>query len=276
MRKTTFARAALAGLTLLITAGLTTPSPAALTTNLIPNPSVEQSYLPPQIANPTPDVNQPVLPVGWIFEGASELFDHAAHAPGAHKGQYFVQVSGSWSGPRRDCSAKSANAAAPCVDVPGGAQRDQLYQYYSVAPAWRPQMPIPVTPGQKYTFSSWMFRSIPLDGTGAITKVRWLDANNVPIKIENGPSLVASESGRSNYYTFALQSAQGPGPFLDQSTVWQYRAADLTAPAGARFAIPLLGFSDSAWIGSSGFDYVCFTPTPALLSDNVCRQTFAQ
>lgn len=280
--RTGTARAAMAALTLLVAGGLSTPAPAAPTnTNLVKNPDFESSPLPEAVRRPAPGVDQPVLPTDWIFEGASELFDHAAtHPPFSHHGSYFVQISGAWSGPKKDCSAASAAAGAPCLEVPAPVQqqREGLAQYYSVAPAWRPIDGIPVQAGKEYTFSSWISTSIPLDGTGAVTKVRWLDANGVPIAIANGPSLVApspSSGAKANYTTFAQQSAMGPGPFKDHSVPWSYRKAFVTAPDRAARAILLLGFSDSAWIGSASYDYVCFSLRPTLASNDICQTTYA-
>jgi hypothetical protein len=271
-------RIALAGLTLLLGAGLAAPSQAAITnTNLLKNPDFETSYLPEAVTHPTPEVNQPVWPVEWLAEGAAELFDHAAsHDPFAHHGKYFAQVSGSWSGPRKDCSAVSAGVGS-CTDIPGGAQKDQLAQYYSVAPAWRNQTAIGVTPGTKYTFSAWISTALLLDGTGAVTKVRWLDATGVPIGISNGPTLLApnpTSGPRANYYTFAQQSLNGPGPFPNHGVSWTRRQTVLTAPANARGAILLLGAADSAWIGSVSYDYVCFSVNAPVAND-ICQTTYA-
>jgi hypothetical protein len=250
-------------------AGLPGPAPAG--TNLLTNASFETSVLPAAVADAT---YQPVLPTGWAFEGASELFDHATQSglpgslprfPGAKAGKYWVQISGSWSGSRRDCTLNSA-AGAMCLDVPGGAQKDELYKYYSLAPAWRPLMPIAVT-GGSYTISAWMAYDIPFDGTGAVVKVRWLDANGVPISVSAGPSLIAptpSSNPRANYYTFAERSAGGAGgipanTYAAYQKNWTYGKVTVTAPANAVQAVPLFGYSDSAWIGGVMFDVVCFS-----------------
>jgi hypothetical protein len=255
-------RAALAAVTTLVVGSMTLPASANV--NLAPNPSFENYHLPQQIAEPAPGVRQPILPRDWIFEGATELFDHAStHAPfpPSGGGKYFVQISGSWSGPRtRECSLNSASPSAPCVDVPGGAQRDQIAQYYSIGPAWRTQSAIPVNGGTRYTFSTYISNSFPLDGTGAVTKVRWLDANGVPIGISNGPSLMAPNANSgANYYTFALQSAGDVNAYKEHDVSWTKRVNNnVLAPANARGAVLLLGYSDSAWIGSVSYDLVCF------------------
>ncbi|MFN2642306.1 MAG: hypothetical protein ABR548_10545 [Actinomycetota bacterium] len=254
-----------AALTLCIAGVMTLPSYAGA--NLVQNPSFETTPLPSEVVHAGGAVpggwNQPVIPTGWAFEGATELFDHAAHAPGPKAGQYFVQISGSWSGPRDVCET------GPCTNLPGGAQKDQAYGYYSVQPAWRNLNAIPVSAGTSYTFSAWTALTIPLDKTGAVARVRWVNAQGVPVGVTDAWKLLSAKSG-GTYTNFAKQSAQGPGPFPDGSTAYTFKAANVTAPAGATGAILLLGYTDSAWIGGVAYDVVCF----ARVVDGVCTNLY--
>lgn len=217
--------------------------------NLIVNPGFEETVLPDEVMEiqETLGVDQPLLPVGWIPEGASELFDHT-HAT-YHSGDYSAGISGSWSGPRSDCSVQ-------CVEVPGGSVKDTVYgSLYSAAPAWRTDLPIAVTGGKTYQLKYWVKMSIMLDDSGAVSWVRWLDANRVPIGFSRGPSKIAN-CGGANYATFVT----GDGTFDDQchSPDWSPLKKKLRAPAGASYAIVYLGYSDSAWIGQVLFDDAFF------------------
>lgn len=233
----------LAGLMVVSTGTL---SPAQAASNLAPNHSFEQAYIPPAVAHQPGVYNQPVLPVGWAFEGAAELFDHNSRNP--KHGQYSVAISGSWS-----------------VVNPAGTA------YVSTTPVWRTQLPIPVSPGTTYTFSTWMALSFPLDGTGAFTAIRWVDANGVPIgQSSNGAKLVTPADTDATYQTFVNNSINGYG-FKDESTGWTFGTANLKAPTGAAGAVLLLGYTDSAWIGGVTFDNVCFART----TDNLCTSTYA-
>lgn len=223
-------------------------SPAAAK-NLVVNPGFEETRVPAPVmdAQKDLDINQPVLPVGWIFEGAAELFDHTHGA--FHSGEYSAGISGSWSGPRSECSVQ-------CVEVPGGQQKDTVYgSAYSLAPAWRTDAPIAVTGGKKYKLSFWVKMSILTDGSGAVSWVRWFDANNLPIGYSAGPTKIA-DCGGANYLTFA----NGTGTFGDgcHSPDWQQLKGSMKAPAGAKYATVVLSYSDAAWIGQVIFDDVSF------------------
>lgn len=218
--------------------------------NLLVNPGFEETYLPDAVmdAQKGLGIDQPVLPVGWIFEGAAELFDHTAHAE-FHRGKYSAGISGSWSGPRSECSVQ-------CVDVPGGQQKDTVYgSAYSLAPAWRTDAPIAVKGGKKYKLSYWVKMSILTDGSGAVSWVRWFDANHIPIGYSAGPTKIA-DCGGANYRTFAT----GTGTFNDgcHSPDWQQLKGSVKAPAGAKYATVVLSYSDAAWIGQVIFDDVSF------------------
>jgi hypothetical protein len=258
------ARLAVAALAFAVAGVMALPS-YALTTNLVPNPSFETSHLPSNVVRDYL-FNQPVLPVGWLAEGATELFDHT---PNAHyHGQYSAGISGSWSGPRQVCETP------PCTEV--APQRDALVQAYSLAPSWRTQDPIPVTPGA-YTFSARIKLTIPKDKTGAVTRVRWLDAMGVPIGVSTGPTLYAGALGSTytNFVKDATYDGTGPKNFPEQTTLWTYRVATVTAPAGAAGAILLLSYSDDMWNGSVNYDFVCFTRTPSTSTSDVCKTTYA-
>ncbi|MGH2808939.1 MAG: hypothetical protein ACRDKT_16870 [Actinomycetota bacterium] len=222
---------------------------AAQPRNLVENPGFEETRLPDEVMELQKELglNQPVLPVGWIFEGASELFDHT-HST-FYTGEYSAAISGSWSGPRRECSVQ-------CVEIPGGDQKDSVYgSVYSVSPAWRTDAPIAVEAGKRYKLSFAVKGSIWMDGSGAVSWVRWLDANGVPIGHTPGPSKIA-DCGGANYVTFAA----GNGTFADgcHSPDWSMLKSKVTAPDGASFATVVLSYSDSAWIGQVIFDDVFF------------------
>ncbi|MHB8513315.1 MAG: hypothetical protein ACYDCC_14215 [Actinomycetota bacterium] len=244
---------------------LAIPATSNAAGNLLPNPSFEQTALPSQVMDlqHSQGLNQPLLPVGWIFEGATELFDHTPNHH--HTGQYSVAISGSWSTPRHECSTVPVTGS--CTDVPGGDVRDTVYgQVYSVAPAWRTQNPVAVSAGKQYRLSVYTLLSIPKDGTGAVTRVRWLDANGVPIGSSQGPTLLAPSNGGASWYTF-LAGATAPGSFKDHSVLnWTKIGGTVTAPAGAAGAIVLLGYTDDAWNGQVVYDDACF----ATLSSAVC------
>ncbi|HVL32818.1 MAG TPA: hypothetical protein VM600_04475 [Actinomycetota bacterium] len=236
---------------------LPTTSANASTVNLIPNPSFESHYLPQEVVAVA--FNQPGIPVGWAVEGVSALFDHTPQNP--KKGQYAAAISGSYSGPRKDCSAG-------CVDVPGSAERDTLYQTYSVQPSWRTVQPVPVKSGKMYRFSSWIRLAIPKDATGAVTKIRWFDSTGLQIGASNGPSLIGPTNG-ANYATFAA------GNYKDNTTDWTYRAVNVTAPSGATGAIVVLSYTDDFWIGQAVFDQVCLAEKATSTTQTICDTTFA-
>lgn len=226
--------------------------------NKILNPGFEASYVPAAVLNALADqgIHQPVWPTNWLAEGATELFDHTHNA--FRSGNYAAGISGSWGVPRSDCSVQCTGT------LPGAAQRDQVYgSAYSEAPAWRTDVPVAVTPSTTYTLSYYVQMSIVMDGSGAVSWVRWYDANRAPIidsatnlpAYSKGPSAIVHCTPGSSYTTFA----QGDS-MLDSchSPSWSPKSGTVTSPAGARFATVLFGYSDSAWIGQVIYDDVFF------------------
>lgn len=252
----TWTRALALAATLALVATMQPLGASASTANLIPNPGFEQAYVPREVSSLV--FNQPGLPVGWAVEGVSSLFDHTPQNP--KQGSYAAAISGSYSGPRKDCSVQ-------CTDLPGSGERDQIYDTYSVQPSWRTALPIAVKGGKQYRFSSWMRLAIPKDATGAVTRIRWFDANNLPISTAKGPSLIAPTNG-ANYVNFATEK------FKDNTTDWTYRAVTVTAPAAAASAVVVLSYTDDAWIGQAVYDQVCLAEKPASGS-TVCDTLFA-
>lgn len=218
----------------MITVSAALAQPAAGLTNLAPNPSFEQSAVGPavtvqrqlnQVLPPEGRFKpQPVLPEGWAFEGLAGLFDHHPHV--SYHGSWSAAISAPLSGPGADTSATSLA--------------------YTVAPHWRTLEPIAVTGGRSYTFSAAMRVVLaqqaedPIRGPrGAVTKVRWLDANGVPIGVSDGPSY--------------LRTAGQP-----ETMNWKVQSLTVTAPAGARGAHLLLGHNDDTFISQVLFDSVVF------------------
>lgn len=202
--------------------------------NLLPNAGFEQSVLEP---DPVPQYTQPqpILPNGWIFEGAAGLFDHSPNF--SHSGRRGIAISIPAGGKRRVCAA----AEIPCVDNPVTPQRPQFEWIASLNPYWRTARPVPVSPGTTYRLSVWTSGQIITAGEGMITKVRWVDANGLPIPFAEtpGPSRIAG--------------ANEPDT-LD----WVQVSGTMVAPAGAAGAIVMLGHSDDVWIGQARYDDVYF------------------
>ncbi|MFN2614085.1 MAG: hypothetical protein ABR552_04625 [Actinomycetota bacterium] len=231
--------------------------------NLIPNAGFEQSYLPQQAidAQRTAGIKpQPVWPKNWIAEGATELFDHTPNAH--HSGVWAAGISGSWGVPRSDCSVQ-------CTTVPGGPQRDQVYgSFYTEAPAWRTDLPIPVVEKHTYTLSYYYQLSIVMDGSGPVTWVRWYDANHAPLidpathlpAYTKGPSVVvdcSTTTHTSSYVTFATGDAMLDDCHSSGGS-WLFKSGIVASPPGAAYATVLFGYSDSAWIGGVVYDDVFF------------------
>jgi hypothetical protein len=127
-----------------------------------------------------------------------------------------------------------------CVDSPLNIAKDGTDHIYSVTPFWRTILPVPVSPGTSYTFSVWHAQTLATVGVGgAITKVRWVDANGVPLSETNGPR--------------HIQRASDPA-----ETIWAQMTANVTAPSGARGAIIMLGAADDAFITQIKYDDVSF------------------
>lgn len=210
--------------------------------NLLPNPGFEQAQ-PAQV--PAADY-QPVvtecqcnaLPVGWIYEGAAELFSMSTVDP--HSGHYDVVISGSLSGGRQLCEVEGQIG---CVSNPTNAAKEAARPYYSLPPTWLTQSPIPVKAGQAYLLTSWVAWSTEDIGQGVTLQVRWLDANGLPI------SQVAVRDWRS---TAANNLSQK----------WADIGGTVVAPSGAASADVLLGATDDAWIGQVRFDDAYFGLAP--------------
>ena len=198
--------------------------------NLLPNASFEASVIEPA---PVPQYtsSQPLLPVGWVFEGATGLFDHGQH--GAHVGKRAITISTPAATPRNVCQK------GHCVDNPVNGPRGSAQEYYSEIPVWRTQSAVPVTAGKTYQLSAWASWSLETIGYGAVTAVRWVDGNGTPVGISPGPKLIADARN---------------SPAL----TWKQIAGTVTAPAGARGAILLLGNSDGPWISSLTYDDAYF------------------
>jgi len=198
--------------------------------NLLPNASFEASVFEPA---PVPQYTstQPLLPVGWIFEGATGLFDHGQH--GAHSGKRAVTISAPAATAHTFCQQKY------CVANPLDGPRATAQEYYSEIPVWRTQNAVPVTAGKTYQLSAWVSWALETVGYGAVTAVRWVDGNGVPVGISTGPSLIADARN---------------SPAL----TWKQISATVTAPAGAKGAVVLLGDNDGPFISSLTYDDAYF------------------
>ncbi|HEX9713828.1 MAG TPA: hypothetical protein VGB52_14905 [Actinomycetota bacterium] len=205
--------------------------------NLLPNPGFELSALEPA---PVPPYTQPqpMLPSGWIFEGAAGLFDHYPAGSGDRQvrgGQRAIAISIPASGKREQC----VDQVAECFDNPLMDVYRQGRLAYAVTPHWRTAQPVTVTAGRDYVFSAHIAMAIVTAGEGATTFVRWLDATGVPIGVSDGPSQISGAPDQSDGF-FVLKSRT------------------VRAPAGAAGAIIALGHTDDVWIGQVRFDDVHF------------------
>jgi hypothetical protein len=195
--------------------------------NLVVNPGFEQSTSDEATAN-----GIPVLPVGWTVEGATILFDYNQRA--GHTGKRSAVISGSLAPGRQFCDASGAIATGgyTCVANPAAGPKssanDAATNAVSVRPFWVSQTAIPVTAGKKYRFSMWSFRpsldpNAGVNGEGATSKVRWVDASGLTVKVVDGPSAVKTAKRELTY---------------------RLTSADLVAPPGAAGAKLLLGHTD--------------------------------
>jgi len=202
----------------------------ALGPNLLPNAGFESSVFEP---SPVPQyaTAQPLLPVGWIFEGATGLFDHGQH--GAHSGKRAITISTPAATPKSVCQK------GQCVPNPVDGPRQSAQEYYSEIPVWRTQNAVPVTAGKTYQLSAWVSWALETIDYGAVTDVRWVDGNGVPVGISAGPKLIADARN---------------SPAL----AWKQISGTVRAPAGAKGAIVLLGDSDGPWISSLTYDDAYF------------------
>jgi hypothetical protein len=213
--------------------GLAAPGP-----NLLPNASFERSVVEPPPPVPPYSNPQPALPEGWAVEGAAGLFDHSQNDHFG-SGRRMAAISIPLSGKRRACIGDPVPET--CADDPTAATRENtVATYYSLQPAWRNAVPVSVLPGQSYTLSGYLKVALVTAGEAAVMRVRWLDANGVPINIVNGGRLIS---------TGEVESA------------WTLRSSAMTAPAAARQAVVLLAHTTDAWIGQVRFDQVYFGRT---------------
>src|SRR5207248_11014964 len=144
-----------------------------------------------------------------------------------------ISISDPASTPTSFCQQKQ------CVDDPANGARTSMQQYYSEMPAWRTQNAIPVTAGQTYELSAWVSWLLETISYGAVTAVRWVDGSGMPVGFTAGPKLIADARN---------------SPAL----TWTQIAGTVTAPAGARGAVILLGDSDGPWISSLTYDDAYF------------------
>lgn len=195
---------------------------------LAPNPGFENSPTDPSGST----THQPLLPTGWTFEGAAGLFDHSEN--GKHSGKRMAAISIPASTPRYLCPAG-------CVEnIPLNTVKDASAKYYSVTPYWRTQAAVPVTSGTTYTFSVWTAQDLATASVGgAVTKVRWVDVNGIPLSETAGPK--------------NIQTPSDP-----PQTLWEQITKNVSAPSGAKGAILMLGAADDLFITQVKFDDVSF------------------
>lgn len=210
--------------------------------NLVPNASFEDSS-----QDTATQQGIPVTPVGWAFEGATILFDY--NQRGGHTGARNIAISGSLAPGKQVCDASAAVATGgyTCVPNPAAAATGQVNDTaqgtYSIRPFWVSAKPVPVAAGKRYRFSVYAIRpsldpSAGVEGEGALTRVRWVDAAGKALSVTDGASLV---KGPKRQLGFKLISA------------------DLTAPAGAAGAVLMLGHTDYTVTSAQvAFDDVAF------------------
>jgi hypothetical protein len=198
---------------------------------LLPNGDFEQSALEPDaLAGRSP---QGVLPTGWAFEGAAELFDHANGGPGAsHR---MAAISGSLGGKRDVC----AQPPVGCNHNPGTEVKDAARGVYTVDPAWRNAVPVDVVAGHTYTLAADVSWELVTEGEGVIARVRWIGTDGSVVSTSDAWRVVSNAS----------TSAFRP---------WGNLAGAVTAPSGATKAVVLLGATEDTWIGQVRFDNAYF------------------
>lgn len=214
--------------------------PVKLGPNLVVNPSFEESTVDPATAN-----GFPVLPVGWTFEGATELFDYNQRI--GRTGKRNAAITGALGGGKQFCDHSGPTGAETCAANPAYAQTHAVDEgtrgTYSVRPYWVTAAPIKVVPGARYRFSAYAFMpSLNPDagvvGEGASTAVRWVDASGRGLSVAEGGTVV-----------------KGPKRQLG----FKLATADLTAPAGAAGAVLMLGHTDYSHTGTQvDFDDISF------------------
>lgn len=216
---------------------------AALGAELLPNTGFEAGVNP---APPQQGADQPLVPVGWMFEGAAGLFDHTPHQH--HGGRYGAAISAPVSGPRKLCQGNPKPDTLPDViprtcpplDATATAKDTVGGRAASITPAWRPQNAVAVQAGKQYQVAGWvMWEVATAEYGGAWVRVRWLDANGVGI---------SQTSAFSKFATTASSTYLGWTPF----------SAVVSAPAGAVKAVPLFGTHDDTFITKVVYDDVSF------------------
>jgi hypothetical protein len=225
--RTRLAQIAIAALIVLPLAAQTSAH-AALGTELAPNTGFEASPTDPTGAT----THQPLLPTGWLFEGAAGLFDHSEN--GAYAGKRMAAISAPAATPDDLCQQ------GMCVDNPLNAVQDATSKYYSLSAYWRTQAAVPVTANASYVFSVVSAQTLATERIGgAVTKVRWIGADGLPISETVGATHI---------------QAVGEAP----ETTWAPLSATVKAPAGATGAILMLGAADDLFISQIKYDNVSF------------------
>lgn len=181
-------------------------------------------------------IDQPLLPVGWAFEGVAALFDHSPHEK--KSGRYSAAISIPASGKPRVC----ADPPVGCHPLdPVNAAKETAATAYSVSPAWRPALPVNVAAGGRYIVSGWMaWQLASIDEGGALVRVRWLDGNGVPLRTVTALKRIARTQ---------LES---------ENLNWTHFAVAVVAPPGAAKAIPLFGAADDVFLTKVNYDDVSF------------------
>ena len=207
------------------------PDAGAVGVNLLPNASFEDGVNDVSAQG----IDQPLLPVGWAFEGAAGLFDHSPHE--RKTGRYSAAISIPAGGKRKVCY----DPPVGCHDnVPLNTAKDTAATAYSVNPAYRPLHPVQLSATRRYEVSGWFMWTLASIGEGgALVRVRWLDANGAPIRIDRA---------------FVRTSVVRDQEVLN----WTYFTAIVTAPAGATHAVPLFGANDDVFISKINYDDVSF------------------
>ncbi len=203
--------------------------------NLVTNSGFEDSALEGTPAAPPGSLEHPLLPTGWVFEGATVLFDHSPVT--FRSGKRGAAISGSLSTNRQVCATGS------CQPNPVNPLRDVVYPYYSLAPAWRTQAPVSVTAGTQYLMTAYVAWIVQTIGEGARMSIRWLDAGGLPIAL----APVAVKAARD------VDSAE---------LLWTRVAGTAVAPPGAVSAHLLFGATDDNWTGQVRYDDVYFGTAP--------------
>ena len=204
---------------------------ASANSGLLPNGNFEQSAIEPAaLAGRSP---QGVLPTGWAFEGAAILFDHGNGGPSGST--RMAAISGPL-GTKRDICAQQP---VGCVHNPATEVKDAARPAYTVDPAWRNAVPVPVSAGRTYTLAADLSWEIVTEGEGAVGRVRWLGA---------GGSVVSTSN------LFRVTSTASTSLFRP----WGRVSGTAVAPAGATQAIVLLGATEDTWIGQIRYDNAYF------------------